>query len=107
MDINKFMAEEVMGWHKGYGLSTGVLLWLNEYDAGIMPVKDWHPTEDLDQVMMCIENANLIIGLWYDACRGKSKWSLTSGGRLVGEFVTREELPLAICQAIMKVVGDE
>jgi len=54
------MTAEMMGWHDGYGLlNTHGWFWLNEYDVGIMPMDDWHPWNDLNQVWQVVDKLYL------------------------------------------------
>ena len=59
-DLNEFMATEVMGWtlgksvHHIYQPST----WF-ENNIVKMNYKYWHPTEDMNQAMMCADKLEL------------------------------------------------
>jgi len=48
---------ELMGWHDGYGLNTHDWLWLNKYNVGVLPLKDWHPSTDLNQAWQVAEKS--------------------------------------------------
>ena len=59
--LDRFMAEEVMGWHTGdkeLDMPWDVVAehwWIDKDDIYINFVSDWHPTTDIAQVMECAE----------------------------------------------------
>ena len=107
VELDKFLAEEVMGWH---------LLTSDEIDFGeyafyhdknnylIMMVCDWHPTTDIAQAMMCAKEADKELHIHIADHHGcpfevESKFGEFS---LVCHSV--EEVARAICHAIYEAV---
>lgn len=97
MNIDKLMAEHVMGWgDRGDWWETDG----KHYDH-----EDWIPTQDLNQAMEGLIESDRLFTIRY---AGKNfgyevalkTWSVN--GDIV---VTDKELPLAICKAILKAKG--
>ncbi len=64
-DLDRMMAERVMGWHEvkhGYcsyatGLPYDHPCWQDEDNEPTVFVSDWHPSSDIAQAFMCAEKA--------------------------------------------------
>ena len=103
-NINEKMAK-VMGWHSGKDPMHGLDCWDNKSNKCAKLKKDWHPTDkgSLNQAMMCADKLHEYYqsksddGTHWFLCR-KDKLSVWYS-RAVD---TIEELPLAICETILK-----
>lgn len=52
-ELNRLIAEKVMGWHVGgYG---GEPYWLNGKGMHAWPIDDWQPTQDIAQAWQVVE----------------------------------------------------
>ena len=97
-ELDKFMAE-VMGWSKV--LIYNVWRYAESAEKYINYI-DWHPTEDLNQAMRCVEECGVEIRLFGNPVTTQKKWSMYCGLR--ARDLDREEIPLAICEAIVSAI---
>ena len=58
-ELDDWLAEHVMGWHgeKSFGYQGGKPGWLlvDKYGGTGSRFEDWHPTEDANQALICLE----------------------------------------------------
>lgn len=107
--MNERMAVEVMGWER-FGFS-----WKDKDHNRIVDILDWHPDTDLNQAMRCLLKFCEDDGTHF---HNKRSWRIGNGdGDSIDididvlHYVTQvgkdelEKLPLAICEAIKKVLG--
>ena len=118
MDINEFMAVEVMGWHID-GKEAGRLgePYYIKLDVDkvidIMPVKDWHPAEDLNQAMRCAKKLSKDNTWRVEIDIVPHGFAVNIVEKTYGESYLSSrfgaDLPLAICEAIKEAmeVDDE
>ena len=109
MNINEYMATEVMGWHIEVlpivdDNSLTAECWVQEDGEGVIIVNGWHPDTDIAQALMCADK----FGMWRIAKNqytGEISFTLWEGGGVYIEYAnTLDELPLAICEAIREAV---
>ena len=94
-ELNEKMAE-VMGWKmiKCSEIdSRREDFYIGKDNLIVMLVKDWNPTTDPDQAMWCVEMADTDILIAKD----RVSWAV-NGCRCE----TRDDIPLAICNAIFE-----
>jgi len=67
-DLNKLMAEKVMGWHsRTFKNMKSFPIWQNSKNEDVIMVKDWNPLENIAQAMECLHFwLDQRIGRWYD-----------------------------------------
>ena len=115
MNINERMAK-VMGWVliKAGEVFCGNLCVADCYTDNsvfVMFKYDWHPDTSIEQALMCAEKAGANIQMYYS--RSVGKWELCINSlpcpveydeheMMLRKYYTREELPLAICNAILE-----
>jgi len=63
-ELNKLMAE-VMGWHKSEYVRGYSDMWLNDKNKTTYYCRDWNPTEDIAQAMMCADKMESVAILKY------------------------------------------
>lgn len=117
-EMNTLMAEEVIGWKKiirppmyvGVGKETEI--YSDGKGTGAM-CKDWNPTEDIAQALMCIDRySESFGGDEYEAWSimkhirdGEVRYEIVIRNRIVAEEDLRNEIPKAICEAIAEAIG--
>ena len=97
--MNERMAK-LMGWHKRMAewgeFGAECMCWLNDMGEIMEYVGNWHPDTDIAQALMCADKYNI----------GLEIYQLYDGGwkvGLLGAGISRSEIPLAICKAILEV----
>ena len=105
------MAIEVMGW----GLVMQSKINPNTYDcyatengSYVMSSKDWHPDTSIEQAMICTDKWTEMSGGYCEIIRNLniSTVSLYWNGDCLYS-VNKPETALAICEAILKAVGEK
>ena len=110
MNINEFLATEVMGWRrkKGHHDTNGPILHAHYIDPANkdfwLDAHDWNPTENIEQAMMCLEQIDSHKG-YVEIFRGKSGWPWSVRFRPNDEYVGDESLPMAISLACARAAG--
>ena len=119
-ELDKFMAEKVMEWHIDgeengrLGESYYIKLDIDKV-IYIMPVKDWHPTEDPGQALRCADKTgtwviakdkNWDMGFTEDYCISiqRNKKSIIHS---LPSDATLDDIPLAICESIKQIFEAE
>jgi hypothetical protein len=101
-DLNEYMAEKVMEWHKSK-LVGGWDCWIDnrtgEYECDYIV---WHPCADLNQAFQCVENANISIYICFYSGHKENKWEISDKG--CGQIHFTDNPARAICEAIYEAM---
>jgi len=112
-ELNRFMAEKVMGWETKDVYDGHYWIYLSGTEKHIQHIKEangewfapssyWTPTTDMNQAMMCVEKFGRKFGL--TLYEESMTWLVD-----LPEFeidVENESAPLAICQAIKEALNE-
>ena len=107
-DVNRILAEKVMGWHKGQirNHPSNLWWWMNDKEQTEIPVINWQPDQNIEQALMCAEkwcedNEN-DMRIHYDT---KMKYWWVSVAKSIA--FTNKVLEQAICSALLEAVKGE
>jgi len=113
-DLNKYMAEKVMGWHEEIdGLEDEeprclMYWWMDksletkDHTGVVMQQENWNPTKDMNQAMMCADKCDIIYPCISNVPMGWSIFGHDPDRIAVTDDV--REVPQAICQAIKEAI---
>ena len=99
MNINERMATEVMGWESYW---NGYKRDKDDKYFYLRKKSDWHPDIRIDQAMMCAEKSGVVMRIELMASAG---YAVRIGHSIFRTGNKYEELPLAICEAILEAMG--
>lgn len=105
-DLDRLMAERVMGW------KLGDTYWHGESVGGISAkysINDWHPTSDIAQAMMCAKKiGGLVLTEEYPEKHGGERWCAEIGWQAPAIGNANADTPaLAICKAIAAALKEQ
>ena len=102
MTLDEFLAIEVMGWKKQN--TTSPVWWLDaKTRAGMHLIKDWSPTTNIEQAMMCLERfQGWTIG---EVDIGNSRGFMVVMAEKGWRGCQHESLPMAISLACARAKG--
>ena len=101
-ELDKFMAEKVMGWEE-LGFS-----WKDSEHNVKCDILDWHPTKDPGQAMRCAEKLSKDNTWRVEIDIVPHGFAVNIAEKTYGENYLSsrfgDELPLAICEAIVSAI---
>ena len=110
VELDNFMAEKVMGWHRLMWWVTQIEqtpCWVYERYL-IMRCSDWHPTEDQNQAMMCAEKIirhDIRLQLEWDFIGSRIYFKDDFMNVLSERYaLSCAELPGVICEALLEAM---
>ena len=106
MNINEFLATEVMGWHVEQIPISNTDYYVDEQGGGKGLCSDWHPDTSIEQALMCADKFDIY---WIDKSPQKPFYRVQVGGEggetIISHADNLDKLPLAICEAIREVIN--
>jgi hypothetical protein len=110
-EINKAVAERVMGWHEGYGSyfsvnfgEVQVACWVTENNEQVWTIYNWNPAERIDHAWMGVEELKATIQVGPNHDKFVCYLWLENG---IGAHEEADTAPMAICLAALEAVGGE
>lgn len=105
-EMDKWLAEKVMGWHKLS--SQDICVWLDENDVYMTTCAGWHPTENIEQAYQCedmmpVGKVASYLGYLMEECTGSEDWDGVSWGNM---FDVIHASPYERCQAIYNALKE-
>ncbi len=108
IELNKHLAEKVMGWTEWTAAKNGHNDLNDAYTDGVkhkIEIEDWNPSENIEQAMMCLD----IFTFWSinRTKKGYEAMIITDKEAFGDHIELHDSLPMAISLACAKATGWE
>ena len=99
-DLDKFLAEKVMGWEYLDNLN----IWSPGLEDEVFSKGTWHPTKDWNQAITCLKKSGVAATIEIESF----SFSIKTSSILIGiQSRDMDRWALAICRAIFAATKDE